>query len=110
MQYTNPTQRKVEGLIQLPLATAVISFTIGTVLFLLYMLNKKAITIGDEDSLLIIGFFYVVIAFVINTFILIAMLVFSFMFRPWQMLILQKTALMLINIPVAVIYCYCIFF
>jgi len=93
---------KVQQIQELPLWTAGISFVFGTILFLLYLIERN-------DEIIICGFLYVVAAVVINLAILLAMVALSFIHREHQRSILLHTLVLLLNIPVAVVYLFILF-
>lgn len=97
----NAVQKHINSLLQVPVITALISFIIGTIFFGLF--------IAGNEEMLIYGFFYVVIAAIINFVILLLLIAVSFANKKYQTIILLRTSLMLVNIPVAVLYLYLIF-
>ena len=82
-----------------PLAkiTAFLSFIVGTILLLAYLISKS-------EYLVMIGFVYLNIAILINLFILLIILLRVIFVKNDRMIILISTLLMLINIPIAYIY------
>ncbi|NDI98942.1 hypothetical protein GWA97_07630 [Flavobacterium sp. LaA7.5] len=96
---------KMTGITSVPIWTALISFTGGTLLFLL----QFAVTSAEKDNIWMIGFFYVITAFVINIVVFAIMIVMSFIRKEQQKEILINTSVQLINIPVALAYMYILF-
>ncbi|WP_346882834.1 hypothetical protein [uncultured Algibacter sp.] len=76
---------------------AVISFGIGTILFI------SQLIIGKFSNLLFIGYIYVIIAIIINLLAVIA-LVFSFAKNYNKKDALRCFGVILINIPIAYLY------
>lgn len=103
--------KKIQVILRLPIITALISFVIGTTLFLLYWMtfDLKTTVFNQDISLPIIGLFYVVIAFVFNGLLLAALIIFSFIYRHYQFTILKYAAVILINIPITILYIYLLF-
>lgn len=87
----------IRWLHKVPVWAFCISFSIGTLLLLLYMA-------GEYELILIAGFLYVLFAAFINSVILLAMVAISFSHRKYQKTLLQNTSLMLLNIPIAIVY------
>jgi hypothetical protein len=77
-----------------------ITLGIGSLLFLLFW------TINDYASLINIGLFYTVIAFVINAIAFLLLIVFSFPYTFYQKAILFKASLLLLNLPITFFYLY----
>ena len=90
-------------LLQIPVWTAAVSFIIGTLLFGLHMVNIR------NDGILFIGFFYVLIAIIINLIVLVIMVTLSFIYRNHQTEILKYASILLINIPIVILYLFLIF-
>ena len=100
-----PQQFKTTGITSVPVWTALISFTIGTFLFLLQFVVASSV----KDNIWIIGLFYIIIAFIINLVVLLAMIIMSFVRKEQQKEILINTSIQLINIPIAILYLYILF-
>ena len=103
--------KKIQDILQLPMVVALVSFVLGTVLFILYwIMPYNQITIGQESfSLPVAGLFYTVIAFVLNALLFLALIICSFVYRQYQITILKYTAILLVNIPIAILYIYLFF-
>lgn len=86
-----------------PIVLTIISFTIGTVFLGLHLVDTTSL------SIVIIGFYYVLLAIVVNLLFLLALIVLSFIYRKHQKEILMRTAWILINIPIVIIYMFIIF-
>lgn len=85
-------------LIQTARWTALISFSLGTLLFL------TQLAFSNSVDLLVLGLFYVIIAAFINLIFVIALFVEMFL-RPTMIEELMITlGIMLLNIPIAMIY------
>lgn len=78
------------------------SFGVGTILFLTYLIYKA-------DSLLIGGFYYVCIAFVINLVAFLLFLICGFVDHENRFEYIRSGALLLINIPIAIFYIFLLF-
>lgn len=94
--------KKIRNILKLPLWTAGISFGLGTILLLLYLINK-------ENYVMVFGFIYVAGALVVNIVVLFVLLILSNILAEYRRQILEATAVMLLNIPVAIIYIFIIF-
>ena len=92
----------VKYAIRWPLRIFLLSFTLGSMLFAGYQLLKS-------ETLLVIGFFYVMAAVAFNLLTLIVFLVMCLQYNQFSVLILKKTAILLLNIPIAIIYFVLIF-
>lgn len=77
---------------------ALISFGLGTILFLSYFIIK------ENMFLIVIGFYYIIIASIINVFML-AKLVFDWIKLPFERKkIIIQILILLANIPIAFAY------
>jgi lipid-A-disaccharide synthase-like uncharacterized protein len=88
------TNNRIRNILKLPLWTAGISFALGTILLLLYLINK-------EDYVMVLGFIYIAGAFIVNLVVLFVLLILSNILAEYRRQILEATAVMLLNIPVA---------
>jgi len=83
---------------QIAKSTAIISFIIGTILFLSYQLTNIDVLIG-------LGLIYISIAFFTNSVLLLFLLIeLFFVDKKERVEILKYIFLMLLNIPIAIIY------
>lgn len=105
--------RRIQFILRLPLVTAALSFIIGTVILTLYYIEKdspKTIVneevVSTAEEIIYIGLAYVILAFLINMLVLVAMLVCALVYRKYKIPILRNTAVLLVNIPVVVLYIY----
>jgi hypothetical protein len=89
--------KTIRTILHAPLWTFVISFCLGTILLLLYLIDK-------DDSLIIIGILYLALAFVLNLAALMVLIALSFIHKEYQKVILLNTSVMLLNIPIALAY------
>jgi len=78
--------------------TALVSFTIGTILVILFAMNKA------QDSLIIIGFYYIFIAVMLNSILLFCVFISVLYFSQHRQELLAHCGLVLLNIPVALGY------
>ena len=90
-------------IIRAPAWIAGLSFVIGTLLFVFQIMN-----LGFSD-LMIIGFVFVIIAFIINLTALGILLLLAYIHRKYREKILIHTFLLLINIPIAILYLFILF-
>ncbi|WP_461790279.1 hypothetical protein [Pedobacter sp.] len=81
--------------------SARLSLVIGTILFLVAKLSNAS------DLIMIIGLFYVIIAFIVNSIILFILFLHLTIASPHHRPALIKAALLLLfNIPVAILYAW----
>jgi len=80
-----------------------ISFASGTILLLLQFIFPH------EINIFIIGFFFLIIAIVVNTIMLFYLLYFYTILPEFRKKITNQTLLILSNIPIALLYFYIIF-
>jgi hypothetical protein len=83
----------------LPLVIFSLSFIWGTLLLLLFAITKS-------KDLYWPGYIYVLSAISFNLMILASMLLFALVYNRYFWLILQKTCILLVNIPIAWFYLY----
>lgn len=81
---------------------AIVSFTLGTILFLLQLVSV------DNHNLPLLGFYYVCIAIVVNLIVLLALAVKLFIVKQ-KVAILKSMAIIVINAPIAYAYAYILF-
>lgn len=79
-----------------------ITFGIGTLLLIL------GLSFHDYEPILMTGFFYILIAFVINAVVFVLLMTLSFVFTSHSNAIRANTLLLLLNIPVAILYFFII--
>lgn len=86
--------------LKLPLSTqmAIISFGIGSLLFVLYFPFK------ESDNLIKIGIIYVVIALVANGLMLIKLIYDCFVLPVERLNIIKQILILLINVPISFFY------
>lgn len=96
---TNSLPDYVSSILYLPKVIFGLSFICGTVLLLLYLITH-------QTGLVILGFYYVYCATAFNLLILAVMIVLGLYYQKYFLLILQKTSILLINIPIAIGYFY----
>lgn len=80
---------------------AIASFILGTLLFLIRFVIK-------DDSLLVIGLYYVLFTVVVNLVYLVSIFVSLFFTNKYHMFLIQKGLIMLANIPIAALYFFII--
>ena len=83
---------------------AVGSFIIGTILFAL----KFALKHDFQDYIIVIGLYYVIVAFFINFIYLIIMISSLFFTEHYHLHIIKKCLFMLTNIPIVILYYFII--
>ncbi len=76
---------------------ALISFSIGTILFLLQIINKGL------NSVTIIGYYYVGLAIIVNSLILIILLS-VLLLNKNKIEIIKSIGIILFNVPIAFLY------
>ena len=94
-------QKKLRWLMEFPLWVLGISFAIGTLLLVLFIIGG-----GRYSPIMFWGFLYVVIAFGFNLSVLIAYALLGYVLNEYQQQLMQRAALLLVNIPVAILYFY----
>ncbi|RWW91968.1 hypothetical protein [Flavobacterium cerinum] len=97
----HPLPVRLQQILEFPKWIFGISFTIGTILFAVFMINGSKV--------IIIGFLYVLIAIFINTIAAGVLAVCAYVYKDYQNEIVNKTVILFINIPVAILYCYLVF-
>jgi len=97
--YQSQFEFRLSQLLKLPIWVFGISFTIGTLILLLHLF-------GNRDISYAIGFLFILLAVFVNASLFGALVICSFLFKEYQKTILQQAAILLINIPVAVVYLY----
>ncbi|RZJ65068.1 MAG: hypothetical protein EOO45_17090 [Flavobacterium sp.] len=90
-------------IIRAPAWIAGMSFGIGTLLFVLQIMD-----LGFSD-LMLIGFVFVIIALIINLTALGVLLLLAYIYSDYREKILIHTSLLLINIPIAILYLFILF-
>lgn len=102
--WENILPSRVEQIMHLPKWIFSISFILGTILFAINFLE------GNRNSYLtIIGFFYVSITLFINIITVGVFAICAYVFPDYQNEIMSKTAILFINIPISILYCYLVF-
>lgn len=90
---------KLKRLLEFPVWVMGISFAIGTLLLALYM------TV-ENSEIVMWGFLYVVTAFGINLSVFIAYALLGYALTEYRRQLMERAALLLVNIPVAILYLY----
>lgn len=103
MSDTAKKPKYYKELLQIPIWTAVVSFTVGTLIFGLFMVDTEGV------KLLYLGFWYTLFALIINAIVFIIMVTLSFIYRNHQTEILKYASIQLINIPIVILYLFLIF-
>lgn len=73
------------------------SFIVGTALFIIYCTTKYA-------PLLPIGLFYVILATIVNSIILLITMIMSIIYPKYYLKLLKTALILLLNLPVAYFY------
>lgn len=81
---------------------AVVSFAIGSLIFLAYT------AFPDASELVVAGFFYVMLAFLVNAMVLLQLLYLFFGHPQWRRYFAFRVLIMLANVPVVVLYLFAI--
>lgn len=82
--------------------SALISFAIGTVLFVVFTFGFQSITLAC------VGFIYIVLAFIINFFILIHLIYLAIYNKDERIELIKTCGILLLNIPITIGYFYLI--
>lgn len=89
----------LEWAFTLPVEVFKASLILGTIPMILFAIFR-------DDTIAILGFFYLLFAIPVNLIVLLILVVSSFIYSKYQKAILIKASLLLINIPVAILYFY----
>ncbi|MFV0564660.1 MAG: hypothetical protein ACK5NB_02395 [Flavobacteriaceae bacterium] len=81
---------------------ALLSFVIGTCLFSFHLY------FGEAFIPMVTGFIFVLIAVVLNIIVLTITLIYALVNKQKRLELTKTCGIMLLNIPVAVLYCYAI--
>ena len=76
------------------------SFVLGTMLLLFYLYFDKSYTIMN------IGFYFVIVAFLLNSLLFVINIVAIIINNKYRLEFLKTCGVMLINIPIAILYFY----
>ena len=95
---TESKPKYIDEILKMPLWTFIISFSIGTILLLLFLIDK------NNSNVLITGFLYVLLAIPINFALLLFLIVCAIVHKECRKQILERTAVMLLNVPIAILY------
>ena len=90
---------KLKRLLEFPVWVMGISFVIGTLLLAFYL-------VGDNYEIVMWGFLYVITAFGINLSVLIAYALLGYALAEYRQQLMERAALLLVNISVAILYYY----
>jgi hypothetical protein len=108
--------KRIRTIVLIPIVASGISFIIGTIIFLLYYIEKNSPATNIDgyiqrpgEFLIYIGAAYTFTAFVINSILLLVLAICSFIYREYRFTILKYTSLLLVNIPVVALYLYLLF-
>ena len=78
--------------------TALVSFTIGTILVALFAISRS------HDAIIIIGFYYIGIAGILNLVLFVSVFLSAFYFWEDRADLFAHCGLLLLNIPIALAY------
>ncbi len=93
------TAKHINVILKLPIYVAGGSFFFGTLLLMLHLISPK------PEGEIYTGIIYTLAAFLLNAVFFLAMLAFCFSAPPsFRTKLYTRTALLLLNIPVAIIY------
>ncbi len=98
MEVQQELPNEIALLKQIPIWLFGISFTGGTILLALYLINPRT------ENYMVMGYMYVAMALIINSIVFIGLAIASFICRQYQTIILARATLLLLNVPIAVIY------
>lgn len=79
---------------------ATLSFLIGTIILVLYFIPIQ----GIDIEIILTGYFYVIVAIIINLIMLIGLIISIFSFQNHQKYLLKRIGFLLLNIPIAILY------
>lgn len=91
---------RLNQILELPKWIFGISLAIGTILFCVFVMDVY------RDNIILIGFLYVLAAVFINAVTFATLAVCAYLFKDYRNQILNKAAILFINIPVAILYYY----
>lgn len=100
--------RSVKQFLALPFYVFLSSLTIGSLLCVGFLITKSSHH-DNAGYILYAGYGFVVIALIINLCMLIFFISYAFFHKCCTLLILQKTSILLLNIPVTVFYIFLVF-
>lgn len=86
-------------LLNLSYITAIASFVIGTSLLAFYLFFRA-------EDLLIIGLIHVIVAFLVNSGIVLSLIISIFMYKEYKFKAVKAIGVLLINIPITFLYLY----
>ena len=92
------TEETVKLIKIIPQIIAILSFAIGTALLLLYLIGNNKSYYSE------IGAYYILIAILINSLLFLGIIITSYFYKEYQLEIIKKSFLLLINIPIAILY------
>jgi hypothetical protein len=90
---------EIQWMLKLPVQSFLVFFGTGTSLLLLFILTEFL-------WILLFGYIFVAVAVVCNLILFCIQVLNSFIFKKYQAKILLHTAVILINVPVALLYFY----
>jgi hypothetical protein len=90
---------KIQELLQVPVWIFGCSLGIGTIILLLHLTMR-------EEIITVLGFFYILVATLINGIALVVFVTLSYVYRQHQQEILLRASILLLNIPIAIGYAY----
>lgn len=90
---------QIQWSLTIPKQIFTLFFLVGTLLILLFGILKSF-------EILLIGWYYVIGSVIINLLVLLVQIVFSFVYKKHQLIILKRTSILLLNIPIALFYYY----
>jgi hypothetical protein len=100
--YEDIIENRVDLMLAIPKWLFNVTLGINTVLFLMALINI------DNEFLVTIGFFCVVIVLVINAITFLSLIIFSFIYKFYQRSIIINSLILLANIPIALLYMFII--
>lgn len=100
LQITKPENGEIAA--KIPIWLFKTSFGVGTLLCVL------GLAFPNCELLIIGGFFYTIIAFIINAIVFFALMISCFVFIGHGNEIMLNTLLLLVNIPITILYSYLI--
>ncbi|WP_341698184.1 hypothetical protein [Flavobacterium arundinis] len=101
--YDTSTPYLVKTMAEIAVWIFCISFGIGTLLLLTYIID------GYGNDYMFAGFLYVVAATFVNTIALCVLLIHAYIYYEYRRSLLKWAALLLANVPIAILYMYIVF-
>ena len=83
--------------------TALTSFIVGTIILILHIYLK------DEVGILIVGLYYTIAAFFINSMLFSSLIIAAFIKENYRKKLVTSAGILLVNIPIAFLYIFIVY-